>query len=192
MNYCPITGEANCKCIHTDIVPLFKPHLKETLRKLFSDHAFYTKIYITSGLAGLGDAKVIADRLMINQTDIGDTLVPIIGRENGTKLTELLKDHINHAAACVGKLKNKNKAGLKKAVRELYEQGTEVAKFISSLNPIALPFEAVDREFHRHNEHVVTIASLHHARKYVDEYKEMDAYINHMLMFSDFLYSGLI
>ena len=76
--------------------------LRTTMRKLWEDHITYTRNYIISDLANLGDKSKIAERLLRNQVDIGDAIKPIYGDEAGNKLTSLLKEHIVIATKVVG------------------------------------------------------------------------------------------
>src|SRR2546426_1012512 len=68
--------------------------LGDALRRLWADHVIWTRQYIVGALAGAPDAKVAAGRLLRNQEDIGNAIVPLYGEEAGAKLTALLKDHI--------------------------------------------------------------------------------------------------
>ncbi|MFZ0893192.1 MAG: hypothetical protein WAZ77_01700 [Candidatus Nitrosopolaris sp.] len=64
------------------------------LRDLWLDHIVYTRNYIISFVAGLPDTNVVAQRLLKNQEDIGNAIKPFYGEPAGTKLTGLLKGHI--------------------------------------------------------------------------------------------------
>src|SRR5438552_1593412 len=107
-------------------------HLRLAMRKLWSDHVIWTRMYITAAVdatpdkltalpgavrtpAGehvpaavfegvgpvLGDAEAAAGRLLRNQEDIGEAIVPYFGRDAGHKLTSLLKEHIMIAVSLV-------------------------------------------------------------------------------------------
>ncbi len=61
--------------------------LKQAMRRLWMDHTVYTRLYITSAFAELPDAQAVAGRLLRNQEDIGNAIVPYYGKEAGNKLT---------------------------------------------------------------------------------------------------------
>ncbi len=75
--------------------------LRMDMRKLWEDHITYTRNYIISALAGLGDTGTVAERLLRNQDDIGNAITPVYGETAGKKLSGLLRDHILIAANIV-------------------------------------------------------------------------------------------
>lgn len=162
---------------------------KEILRRLFTDHAVYTKFFIESSLEESPDVKAVTARLLANQDDIGEYVGRVIGKTKGARLTKLLKEHILRAADCVSELKEGE--DLKDAIAALMENAEDVGQFLHALNPEKLPLRKVTDEFKRHNKYVLDIAVAHHSRKYATEIRQYDAYYNHMLMFSDMLHAAL-
>src|SRR5262249_10166124 len=75
--------------------------LRTAMRKLWEDHITYTRNYIISALSDLPDASSVAARLMKNQEDLGNAIVPYYGSAAGQKLTALLKEHIQIATDVV-------------------------------------------------------------------------------------------
>jgi hypothetical protein len=82
-----------------------KSEFHDAMRKLWTDHVAWTRLFIISAAAGLPDKDATTQRLLQDQTDIGSAVVPYYGRDAGTKLTSLLKDHILIAADLVGAAK---------------------------------------------------------------------------------------
>ena len=68
--------------------------LRQDMRKLWSDHVFWTRDYIVAAVAGTPDQQAAADRLIRNQEDIGNAMAAYYGKPAGDKLTGLLKEHI--------------------------------------------------------------------------------------------------
>src|SRR5512143_3144133 len=71
---------------------------RDAMRKLWEDHITWTRLYIISAAADLPDKDAAAQRLLQNQTDIGNAIRPYYGDAAGVQLTALLKDHILGAA----------------------------------------------------------------------------------------------
>ena len=57
--------------------------LKEGLRRLWSDHVIWTRDYVVAAIANSPDADTVATRLLKNQEDIGNAIVPFYGKEAG-------------------------------------------------------------------------------------------------------------
>src|SRR5215213_2286697 len=71
---------------------------QDAMRKLWEDHITWTRLFIVSAAADLPDAKATTDRLLQNQTDIGNAVKAYYGDAAGAQLTSLLRDHILIAA----------------------------------------------------------------------------------------------
>lgn len=191
MANCPITGSTMCRCDNKSAITIYEKNasLKELLRKLFTDHAVYTKFYIESALSNQPDLVSIANRLFENQVEIGTNVGKIIGTKKGDQLTDLLKKHIEAAAGAISVAK---KGGdLTDAKRKIFENSAQVSKFLNNLCPYYLPYKVVKKHFDRHNMYVLELVTLHLEHKYDREVEKYDEYYNHMLMFSDMLYVAL-
>ena len=82
-----------------------RSEFQDAMRRLWSDHVAYTRLFIVSAAAGSADRDATTQRLLQNQADIGDAVAGFYGRDAGNKLTALLKDHILIAANIVAAAK---------------------------------------------------------------------------------------
>lgn len=73
----------------------------DRMRELWTEHVAYTRNYIVSATAPIGDTAEVAQRLMRNQDEIGEAIKPYYGDEAGTQLASLLRNHIQLAAKTV-------------------------------------------------------------------------------------------
>src|SRR5437870_4201417 len=87
-----------------------KAAFHDAMRKLWEDHVTWTRLFIVSAAAGLPDKDATTQRLLQNQSDIGNAVAEFYGRDAGNKLTALLKDHILIAADIVTAAKAGDKA----------------------------------------------------------------------------------
>src|SRR3990167_4939686 len=78
---------------------------RDDMRKLWSEHVFWTREYLISSLDSLPSQDFIFNRLRQNQKDIGDLLAKKYGNDVGKSVTDLLTEHINGAVALVGDIK---------------------------------------------------------------------------------------
>ncbi|MGH7606882.1 MAG: hypothetical protein ACREME_06050 [Gemmatimonadales bacterium] len=71
------------------------------MRRLWQDHIGFTRNFIVSANAGLGDTTELTERLLRNQDEIGDALKPYYGDAAGSRLAGLLRGHIQLAAKAI-------------------------------------------------------------------------------------------
>ncbi len=95
------------------------------------DHTVYTRLYITSAFAELPDAQVVAGRLLRNQEDIGNAIVPFYGKDAGNKLTDLLKQHIMVATEVVAAAKSGDQKKFAEADKKWVANADDIAAFLS-------------------------------------------------------------
>lgn len=111
-----------------------KTELRTALRKLWADHVIWTRQYIVSALAGLEDAKPALERLLHNQKDLGDAIVPFYGKEAGDKLAALLTDHIVIAGDVVAAAQANDQKKLDESQDKWHKNAEEIAEFLSGAN----------------------------------------------------------
>jgi len=186
---CQITGEQNCKCLYKPHMKTGKKRILSIMRKLFTDHAIYTVFVLKSIVDKSGGLQVFVDRLLLNQKEIGDELIPYIGQENGHELSDLLTTHINLAAAAIKKIAAKKSSD--NEINDLYNQGDSVAEFLTSLNPKKLPYKVTESMFRTHNEFVVDMAFSRTNGDYKEEQILFDGYYNEILEMSDAISEAL-
>lgn len=164
--------------------------VKEDLRKLFTEHAVYTKFAVNSFFDNSTDLNVVINRLLKNQEDIGMFLSKMIGVENGKIVSEKLKEHILLATECLHSLKESEEK-LNESIKNLFKNAEEIGSFLSSLNPKLLSKEKAIQEFKTHNQHVLDFAVARFKKEHEKEIQIYDVYYNHMLMLSDVIYNIL-
>jgi hypothetical protein len=109
--------------------------LSGAMRDLWADHVIWTRLYIIAATSDQPDADAAATRLLKNQEEIGQAIVPYYGQAAGTKLTELLKDHILIAVDVVKAAKANDQAALKAADQRWHTNAADIATFLSGANP---------------------------------------------------------
>src|SRR5688500_2164954 len=105
--------------------------LRQGMRELWSDHVVWTRAYIVAAVADDPSASTALSRLMKNQEDLGAAMAPYYGQEAGTRLTQLLKDHISIAGEVVTAAKTNNQAALGDADRRWHSNAVDIANFLS-------------------------------------------------------------
>lgn len=109
--------------------------LRTGMRKLWAEHVLWTRCYIISAIEGLADLEATTERLLKNQDDIGNAIVPFYGADAGKKVAQLLREHILIAAEVVKAAKANDADALKKADEKWHVNAKEIAEFLSGANP---------------------------------------------------------
>lgn len=109
--------------------------LSMAMRELWVEHVVYTRNYIISAIANLGDKDVVAKRLLKNQDDIGNAIATYYGKDAGKALTGLLREHILISADVIEAAKNDNIDNLEQAQQKWFANADEIAVFLSNANP---------------------------------------------------------
>ncbi len=171
--------------------PTSQAALREGLRKLWSDHVFWTREYAIAAIDGTADAPPAAARLMKNQEDIGNAIVPYYGREAGDKLTALLKQHIMIAVDVVLAAKANDRAKLQDANARWTQNANDIAAFLSQANP-NWPKQALTDAMAMHLQTTTREVVDRLQKNYDDDVRAFDAVYDHILRMSDTLADGIV
>lgn len=109
--------------------------LNRTLRSLWEQHVFWTRLTINSIVDGLADADATTQRLLRNPKDFAAALAPIYGMPVASQFEKLLTEHLTIAAELVTALKNNQAQTAEDAKRRWYENADAIAVFLASINP---------------------------------------------------------
>ena len=169
-----------------------KASFHDAMRRLWSDHVAYTRLFITSAVAGSTDKDATAARLLQNQTDIGNAVAGFYGKAAGDKLTALLKDHILIAASIVGAAKAGDNAKVTSENNRWKQNANEIAALLHGANPKNWPEATLQSALQMHLTQTLDEASHQLKGDYAASMKDYDAAMDHMLMVADVLSSGII
>lgn len=109
--------------------------LKAAMRRLWADHVNWTRSYVVAAVGGAPDAEAAAGRLLKNQEDIGNAIVPYYGAQAGGALTDLLKQHIMIAVELINAAKAGDDAKFKTEDANWSKNAEEIANLLSGANP---------------------------------------------------------
>jgi hypothetical protein len=87
----------------------------DTMHGLWQDHGTWTRLAIVSFADNSPNLQATQERLLANQTDIGNAIKPYYGADAGSKLTGLLQQHIQTAVGVLKAAKTGNPAEIKQA-----------------------------------------------------------------------------
>jgi hypothetical protein len=165
--------------------------LRESMRELWADHVIWTRGYIVAAIADDPSASSALDRLMKNQEDLGNAIVPFYGAPAGAQLTQLLKDHIRIAGEVVAAAKASDDPKLRDANRRWHQNAEEIATFLSNANS---NWKYADL-LHMLNEHLALTtqeATARLKRNWREDVATFDRVFDQAMEMADALSNGLI
>jgi hypothetical protein len=168
-----------------------KQTLRQDMRKLWSDHVIWTRMYVISAVGDQPDKKATAERLLKNQEDIGKAIGVYYGDEPGSRVTDLLKEHITIAVDLIDAAKAGDDAKFEKINKEWNRNADDISEFLSKANPNWPKATLVEMM----NLHLTTTIDEVKARLGKDwnaDVKAFDVVYDHILIMADALSEGII
>ena len=181
--------------------PMHKPHTGKikkadwriAMRQLWVDHAVWTHEYLLATAQDIADYKKLsAERLLRNQDDIGNAVMPFYGEAGGKKLSALLRDHIVIATEVVDAAKSGNQEALKKADAKWHANAKDIAVFLSGANPKNSLEKALITMLNKHLELTTKEAVALLGKKWADVITVYDEVIAQLMMMADNLSKGIV
>ena len=172
-----------------------KAAFHDAMRKLWEDHIVWTRQYIVSAATLPGDLPDIGpttDRLLANQTDIGNALKPFYGEAAGNQVTALLRDHILTAARLIAAAKAGDAAETEAASAAWYANAHDIAVALNSLNPRHWPLADRDAMMKDHLDLTLDEAVARLQGRYADDIIAYDLVHDEILLMADMLSEGII
>ena len=163
----------------------------DQMRKLWEDHVTWTRLAIVSFVAENPDLRATVDRLMANQTDIGDAIKPFYGDAAGNQLTTLLKEHISVAVDILSAAKAGDNTGVQSASDRWYANADEIADFLAGANE-NLSDEAMRAMMRKHLDDTLSEAVNQLQGNYAAGVQDYDSIHQHILLMSDTLSSAIM
>ena len=165
--------------------------LSQDMRKLWTDHVVWTRNYIIAATSDSPDAQAAAGRLLANQDQIGQAIVPYYGQAAGTKLAGLLRDHILIAVDLVAAAKANDQAKLKDADQRWHANAADISTFLSNANP-NWPRAAVLSMMNEHLALTTQEATARLKKNWNEDVATFDKIFDQAMMMADTLTDGIV
>jgi hypothetical protein len=172
-----------------------KAAFHDAMRKLWEDHVVWTRQFIVSAAtegADLPDIGPTTDRLLANQTDIGNALKPYYGKTAGDEVTALLRDHILTAARLVAAAKAGDASEVSAASDAWYRNADDIATALNRLNPRHWPLAEMKIHMKEHLDLTLDEAVARLQGRYADDIAAYDRIHVQILGMADMLSDGIV
>jgi len=165
--------------------------LHQDMRKLWSDHVFWTRGYIIAAVADQPDAQAAAARLMKNQEDIGAAVASFYGKPAGDRLTALLKEHISIAVDIIKFAKAGDKTSQQQADAKWHRNSEAIADFLSQANT-NWPRQTLVDMMNTHLSMTTDEVVARLTKNWDADVRAFDKVYNHILVMADALSDGIV
>lgn len=105
------------------------------IRELWEQHTVWTRATIVSMVFDLPDVNFVTNRLLQNPEDFGNVFRVYYGDRIGSRLRDLIREHLIIAAQLVKAAKAGDNAAAAEIEKRWYANGDEIATFLGSINP---------------------------------------------------------
>lgn len=165
--------------------------LMNLLRKLWSQHVYWTRFFIISTAADLDDLDDVTARLLRNPSDFAAVLAPFYGTKAAGDFEKLLTEHLLIGGDLVNAVKEDNFAKVDEARKKWYANADEIAKFLADINPCWN-----EREWrmmlYNHLDMTETEATLRLAKRYPEDIEIFEQIESEALKMADYMAQGII
>ncbi len=166
--------------------------LSNRMRDLWAEHMFWTYFTVDAFFNNPDELQPNLDRLLANQTDIGDAIKPFFGDAAGDELTALLTEHIELAVPVLTAAQRGDTEALQTALDAWYTNAEDVAEFVSAAGPEAWPLSVTSPMLNGHIDSTVVYATALMEGDFAAAIVEFDRAYDHMMMLSEALSAGII
>ena len=164
----------------------------DQMRKLWEDHVTWTRLAIVTFADGSQGFAATAARLLQNQTDIGNAVVPYYGVNAGRQLSRLLHDHITLAVELLQDAKAGDIGAFAATKHRWYANARKVADFLSSANPRFWPDAMMRADMKEHLDQTLAEAVDELDGNFAASVTDYEAIHLHILNMADVLSSGIM
>ena len=160
------------------------------LRQLWEQHVYWTRFFIISTAADLGDLKPVTDRLLQNPGDFERALAPFYGPQKAWHFQELLTQHLHIAGDLVNALKQQETVKANELRRSWYQNADEIAAFLSCVNRCC-DQTTWKTMMYRHLQMTEQEATLRLQGQYAEDVKLFDQIESEALEMADAMAGGI-
>lgn len=182
--------ERKANCLDKSL-NLKQQQLFNTLRRLWVEHAMWTRFFIVSTAFGLSDLEYVTNRLLRNPSDFAELLRPLYGSEKAAKFQKLFTEHLIIAAKLVDAAKAGDITAADEFRKKWHQNADDIAAFLSEINPFWCK-KAWQTMFYDHLKMTENEAAQILTGKYEASISEFDAIQKQALEMGDYMASGVM
>lgn len=161
------------------------------IRQLWGQHVYWTRFFIISTVAELGDLEQVTGRLLRNPKDFAILLTPVFGARAAGRFENLFTQHLMIAADLLNAAKNGETAKANAARDRWYKNADEIAEFLASINRFWSRAEWQNM-LYSHLEMTEKEAALRLQGNYAADINMFDSIETEAYRMADYMFDGII
>ncbi len=161
------------------------------MQDLWEQHMEWTYDTVTAFATNPASLTTTLGRLLQNQVDIGNAIVPYYGQAAGNQLTTLLKAHINGYVPLLKDAKAGNTAAANQDFAAILANGRQIGAFLGQANPHWSAAQMAQM-MTVHNQQTLTYATDILTSKWAQAVIDYGVAEAHMVQMADMLSQGII
>jgi hypothetical protein len=165
--------------------------LHRQMRALWEQHMEWTYGTVVAFAGGAPGLTATLDRLLQNQSDLGNAIKPYYGTKAGNELTTLLTKHITDAVPVLTAAQAGDQAALDSAIAAWKANARQIADFLAAANPHWDQTE-MRTMMATHIDQTVAYAAAQLTGHYARSIRIYGHAEHHMLRMADMLSNGII
>lgn len=166
-------------------------NLNNDIRRLWFEHAIWTKLTIMSIANGSPDVQLVSERLLRNADDFGKAFLTLYGPTVSDQFKKLIREHLLIAADMVNALKRKDNTTVNVIEKKLFKNADDIADFLSRINPY-WDKEDVRKMMYEHINLLKSEAVATLSNKYEESISLFEKIENQALMMADIFVEGIL
>lgn len=160
------------------------------IRRLWSQHVYWTRFFIISTVSELGDLQAATKHLLQISKDFAQLLCPFFGGKAAGRFDKLFTEHLMIGGDLVNAAKNGQTDQANTLRAKWYENADEIAEFLSSLNRCWN--EKMWKEMlYSHLKMTEKEAALRLEKNYTADINNFDAIENEAMKMADHMFCGI-
>lgn len=165
--------------------------LNNLIRRLWFEHAFWTKLAISSIVNGSPDVQLVTNRLLRNPEDFANAFVNIYGPTVAEQFKNLFREHLIIAADLVNALKRKDNNSANFLDKKFFKNADDIADLLSRINPY-WEKDQMRKMLYDHLNLVKSLATATLNNKYEEIINIFDTYEQQILSMADTFVEGIL
>lgn len=164
--------------------------LVKTMYKLWSENVIWTRLFFMASFNDAPNLRLVTNRLLKNQFDLGNSIIPYYGADAGLKFASLLRENILLCADIVESLKVQDTDMRDRSVGNWYKSAEQLAEFLGSINPY-FNRQVMRDMLNDHMKFTMEELMAQYNRDWQGDISSFDVAFNQALMIADDMSAGI-